>query len=209
MASFHRAVFPFLVLSSLLTQCASEGKGQRGTRDATMVPASRVEEPPSVGRSSEPAGTKLTDQQIAMVSDAFHTATLDQAKVVYPKTQDAAVKRFAQTLLAEHGRAKQAETDTFVELRLSPTESPLATEMGIESGKALASLRESGSPDALDKLFVAAQVDAHQKFLQALDSELLPNAREPRLRALLEAFRPRVELHLEMARGLQQVLDNP
>ena len=174
-----------------------------------MVPASRVEEPPSVGRSSEPPGTTLTDRQIAMVSDAFHTATLDQAKIVYPKTQDAAVKRFAQTLLADHARAKQTETDTFVELRLSPMENPLATEIGVESGKVLFALRDASSPDALDKLFVVAQVASHQRFLDALDTELLPNAQEPRLRGMLEAFRPRVELHLEMARGLQQVLDNP
>ena len=209
MASFRNAAFPFLVLPCLLTHCASEGKGQRGTRDATMVPASRVEEPPSVGRSSEPPGTALADQQIAMVSDAFHTATLDQAKIIYAKTQDAAVKRFAQTLLADHARAKQAETDTAVELRLSPVESPLSTQIGIESGKVLFALRQSSSPDELDKIFVRAQVASHQTFLHALDTELLPSAQEPRLKGMLEAFRPRVELHLEMARGLQQVLDNP
>jgi len=144
-----------------------------------------------------------------MVSDAFHTAALDQARIVYPKTQDAAVKRFAQTLLADHARAKQEETETFVELRLSPTENPLSTEIGIESGKTLFALRETSSPDALDKIFVAAQVAAHEKFLHALDTEMLPNAQEPRLRGVLEAFRPRAELHLEMARGLKQVLDNP
>jgi putative membrane protein len=201
--------FSMLSLSLLLTHCTSEGKGQRGTRDPQMVPASGVDPAPSAGRSAERRGTELSDQQIAMASDAFHTAALDQAKVVYPKTKDAAVKRFAQTLLADHARAKQDETDAYVELRLSPMESPLSTEIGVESGKVLFALRDASSPDEVDKLFVAAQLAAHQKFLDALDTELLPNAHEPRLRGMLETFRPRVELHLEMARGLKQALDNP
>jgi putative membrane protein len=209
MSPFRSAVFSSLIFSVALTHCASEGQGQRGARDARMVPASRVEGPPEVGRSEERRDGVLTDQQIAMVSDAFHSAALDQAKLVYPKTKDAAVKRFAQTLLADHGRAKQEETDAFVELRLSPMESPLSSEIGVASGKVLFALRDASSTDTLDKTFVAGQVDANQRFLDALDQKLLPNAGEPRLKDMLEAFRPRVELHLEMARGLEQALANP
>jgi len=143
-----------------------------------------------------------------MVMDAFHGAMLDQAKLAYPKTKDPGVKRYAQTLLADHGRAKQEQTDVFVELRLSPRESPISTELGVESGKVLFALGDAKDSE-LDAAFLAAQVGQNQRFLDILERELVPNATLPRLRQLLEAQKPRVELHLEMARGLQQALDNP
>jgi len=204
MASPGKALFPFAIFSFSLAQCA----GDRHSTEppvARMAPASGVVEarPLAQGRENE-----LTDRQIAMASDAFHSAAIDQAKLVYPKTKDAAVKKFAQILLAEHTRAKQVETDLFVELRMSPMESPLSTEIGVESGKVLMNLRDA-SPNDLDDTFVAAQISSHQRFLDALDRELLPNVGEPRLRNVLEAYRPRLELHLEMARGLKQALANP
>jgi len=207
MALFRSAAFPSMILATALTQCASDDHGPRRARDARMVPASRVDDSLELGRSATPRAA-LNDQQIAMVSEAFHSAMLDQAKVVYPKTEDAAVKRFAQTLLADHGRAKQEETDRFVELRLSPMESPLSSELGVESGKVLFSLRDAEGDD-LDHRFIAAQVGQNQRYLDLLDQQLLPNASEPSLRQMLDAFRPRVELHLEMARGIQQALSNP
>jgi putative membrane protein len=199
-----KIAFPLAIFSLALTQCAGDRRST-GTPDARMAPASGAVEtrPLAQGRDQE-----LTDRQIAMASDAFHTAAIDQAKLVYPKTKDAAVKKFAQVLLAEHTRAKQVETELFVELRLSPMESPLSTEIGIESGKVLMNLRDASS-SRLDDTFVAAQVSSHQRFLDALERELLPNAGEPRLRKVLEAYRPRLELHLEMARGLQQALEHP
>ena len=207
MALFRSAAFPLVILSLSLTQCASDDHGQRGARDARMVPASRVDESIEVGRNATPR-TELNDQQIAMVSETFHSAVLDQAKMVYPKTEDAAVKRFAQTLLADHGRAKQEETDRFVELRLSPMESPLSTEFGVESGKVLFAIRDARGDD-LDQRFIAAQIGQDQRYLDLLEQQLIPNASDPSLRRMLDAFRPRVELHLEMARGIQQALSNP
>jgi putative membrane protein len=208
MALSGKILFPLAIFSVSLTQCAGDRRSADGPdaqKNAGMLPASGLAEARPVAQGRE---DKLTDRQIAMVSDAFHTAAIDQAKVAYPQTKDAAVKKFAQTLLAEHTRAKQEETELFVELRLSPMESPLSTEIGVESGKVLFNLREASARE-LDDAYVAAQISSHQRFLDALERELLPNAGEPRLRRVLEAYRPRLELHLEMARGLKQALESP
>jgi putative membrane protein len=197
-----------MVLALALVQCASEGHGHEGAKDARLRPASRVDESLEVGRSATGSAAQLSDQQIAMVSDAFHSAVLDQAKLVYPKTKDAAVKRFAQTLLADHARARQEETEGFVELRLSPAESPESSELGVESGKVLFALRDARD-DELDRKFVAAQVEQNRRFLALLEQKLVPNASELRVRQMLESFRTRVELHLEMALGIQRVFENP
>jgi putative membrane protein len=209
--AFSRRILPPLALFSLaLTQCASEETAppkmpvEPRPTDA-MVPASGEAEARPLVREQ---GEYDVDRQIAMASDAFHTAAIDQAKLAYPKTKDAAVKRFAQTMLAEHGRAKQEETELFVELRLSPMESALSTEIGVESGKVLVSLSEASSQE-FDDTYVAAQISLHQRFLNALDRDLLPAAGHPRLRKALEAMRPRIELHLDTAQSLQQALANP
>lgn len=206
MALSRKVLFPIALFPIVLTQCASEEAALKTPADQrAMVPASGEAEPRPLVQGRE---EHEVDRQIAMASDAFHSAAVDQAKIAYPKTKDAAVKRFAQTMLAEHGRAKQEETKLFVELRLSPMESPLSTEIGVESGKVLGSLSDASSRE-FDATYVAAQVSLHQRFLDALDRELVPAAGHPRLRKALEAMRPRVELHLDTARSLQQALANP
>jgi putative membrane protein len=55
----------------------------------------------------------------------------------------------------------------------------------------------------LDSAYVAHQVQAHQATLQALETMLIPNARDPQVKALLEKARPAVAQHLADAQKLQ------
>lgn len=206
MTGSRTVAFSVAMLALALTHCG-EKQPAHGSTDVRMAPASRVVEHDGRG-NPVPASNELDDRQIAMALDAFHSAVLDQARTVFPKTKDDAVKRFAQTLLAEHQRAKQEDMSLFVELRLGRKESSLATDIGVESGKTLFAMREAEGA-RLDRVFVAAQVALQDGFLRALDDRLIRSAGEPRLKKRLEELRPHVELHLEMARGLERALNSP
>jgi putative membrane protein len=58
----------------------------------------------------------------------------------------------------------------------------------------------------LDSAYVAHQVQSHQTTLQALETTLIPNAKDPQVKALLEKARPAVAAHLADAQKLQGTL---
>jgi putative membrane protein len=142
-----------------------------------------------------------------MASDVAHTAAIDQSRIAFAKANDPRVKEFAKKMLAEHGKAKQAEQAILVEARLSPEESPLSTELGVDAGRALFALREAGE-GPIDRTYIDAQLSLHEKYLAALDEQLIPNARDSRLEQALRNTRQRVKAHLDEARELERTLED-
>ena len=175
-------------------------RGPQHEAEPFMVPASRVEAPNEASRERPGA---LSDAQIGMASDVAHTAAIDQSRIAFAKATDPRVKEFAKKMLAEHTKAKQEETAIRVEARLSPEESPLSTELGVDAGRALFALRETGD-GTLDRTYIEAQVSLHERYLSALDEQLIPNARDSRLERALRDARQRVKEHLDEARELER-----
>ena len=58
-----------------------------------------------------------------------------------------------------------------------------------------------------DKAYVDGQVTDHEKVLQSVDTMLLPNAKDPGLKQLIEKARPSVKMHLEHAKILQASME--
>jgi putative membrane protein len=57
-----------------------------------------------------------------------------------------------------------------------------------------------------DMAYISAQISAHQKVLNDLDSVLIPGARNERLKKQLEKTRSTVAKHLEHAKQIQTEL---
>jgi putative membrane protein len=207
MARYKSALF-LLAAPFVLAHCANGGRtpprGPQNETEPFMVPASRVEGPDEPSRNRTPA---LSDAQIGMVSDVAHTAAIDQSRIAFAKAKDPRVKEFAKKMLAEHGKAKQAEQAVLVEARLSPEASPLSTEFGVDAGRALFALREAGE-GPIDRTYIDAQLSLHEKYLAALDEQLIPNARDSRLEQALRNTRQRVGAHLDEARELERSFAN-
>jgi putative membrane protein len=54
-----------------------------------------------------------------------------------------------------------------------------------------------------DRDYIAAQIQEHQAALDLIDSILLVQVKNPELKAAIEAFRPKVEHHLNEAKAIQ------
>lgn len=159
----------------------------------------------SAAAATPPAPAPLTDEQILMVSDLANTSEVDQARVAQGKAKDAKVRKFAAMMVTHHSEAKQKQKKLVGKLKLTPAESPLATELTTDSSTMLATLKSTPAPD-FDTAYIDAQVQGHTKVLDALTTRLIPSAQNAELKALLEELRPRIEAHLQEAKDLQQAL---
>ncbi len=193
-----------------LTQCGSnqrepmEANRNYGASDF-MAPASRVEEPRSEARGTEQPRTGLSNGKIAMATDVAHNAAIESARIAFVKTKNERVREFAQTMLADHGRAKQEETKLLLDLRVAPEASDISTDLGVDSGQALLAMRDA-SASSVDRTYIESQIAAHEKFAKILDEQLIPNARSPELQDLLRRFREREKAHLDEAREIEREL---
>jgi len=152
-----------------------------------------------------PAAPPLTDEQIAAVSDAANTAEIDTSKVAQTKAKDARVKKFAAMMIQHHTDAKKKQTQLVTKLKMTPAESPVVTKMKGDVDTGLSTLKTATGAD-FDRAYIDLQVKLHQDTLDALDKQLLPNAKNADLKALLTELRPTVESHLTQAKELQTSL---
>lgn len=167
------------------------------TRDELAGSASaQAAAPPS------PKVDPLSDEQIAAITEAANTTEITEAKLAQSKSKDAGIKQFATMMISHHGEAKQKQA----QLKLKTAESGVSTAMQVDAESTMNALKADTGKD-FDQAYIAAQVDGHQKVLDTINDKLLPNVKNPDLKAYLEEIKPRVEEHLKQAKGLQQSFD--
>jgi len=153
----------------------------------------------------EPPPLPYSDGQIASITDAAHTAEVEQATLAQSKARDARVKKFAAMMIVDHSQAKKQQTDLVARLGLTPIETKKSSAITEDSNRTLESLRALGRNE-FDRAYMDVRVDAHQKALDSYDNELIPNAKNSEFKAALIEFRPQIESHLKEAQDIQQGL---
>lgn len=143
----------------------------------------------------------LTDEQIAKIVDELNAAEIEQARLVLGKSQNEALKSFAQLMLDHHGEARR-ELDA---LKTQKTDSALAQKLLRESQASLSALQRANGVD-VDRAYAMGQVDAHQKALTTLQQRLLPSTKGTALKSYLKQLEQRIEQHLGRARSLSASL---
>lgn len=169
------------------------------TASAPVVEQSSATKPapaPAVEQKS------LTEAQIALFTELANGGEVEQGKVAQSKAKAPAVKQFAAMMVKHHSEAQQEQAKLFKKLNLTTAESPAAAELKADGDKTLTALKES-SPADFDRTYIAAQVEAHEKVLKAIDEKLLPAAHDAELTTGLRKLRATVEAHLTQAKTLQ------
>jgi len=105
-------------------------------------------------------------------------------------------------MIAHHGEAKQKQA----QLKLKTEASGVSTAMDADAGATLNAL-ETESGKEFDKAYISAQVTGHQKVLDTINDQLLPNVKDAKLKAYLEEIKPKVAQHLKKAKQLQEGLE--
>lgn len=163
--------------------------------------------------SASPSGTAtaplrstetLTDSQIAAVTEGVNTAEVQQAELARTRSKQASVRGFAAMMIEHHGAAKREQA----QLKLAQQPSDLSRRLAAEAKATLDKLRNASSQD-FDRSYFQAQVDGHQTVLDALNRDLIPQAKDPRLQGYLKELTPKVEHHLKEARAGLQSFPSP
>lgn len=154
------------------------------------------------GAATSPDKETLTEAQIAQFADFANGGEIEQGKLAQGKAKAPGVKKFADMMVKHHTEAQQEQAKLFKKLNLTPADSASSAALKSDADKTTAALKEASAAD-FDRTYVTAQVDEHQKVLDAIDNKLIPAARNPELTAGLRKMRTTVEAHLSQAKTLQ------
>jgi putative membrane protein len=131
---------------------------------------------------------------MAAASDLFE---IQSAQLAQQRAQSAAVRDFAQMMVADH-------TDTTRQLTAAAQSvgiGPLAPALLPMQARMMDQLRAAGSGAAFERIYLDQQVQAHQMAL-ALHSNYAQNGDTPQLRTVASAAVPIVQAHLDRVRQL-------
>src|SRR3954452_3753597 len=187
-----------IFLSGTVLALAACGKNDATTNDAAAndvnVMATDNMDNAALGDATAP----LTAQGFVNAAAASDKFEIESSKLAATAGQSAAVKSFATKMISAHTglTAKLKATVASMSPPLTPDDTLTA-----EQQATLDSLKAKTGAD-FDTAYAAAQVDAHQKALDALNGYAASGDNEA-LKTFASGLVPTVTAHLNMAKGLK------
>jgi putative membrane protein len=158
-----------------------------------------------VSAVSVSAQPKINDAQIAAIAVAANQVDVDAGKLALSKARNGEIKKFAQTMVTDHGGAIKAATDLVRKLKVTPQANDTSKAL-VKGGQDARAKLAKLDGDAFDKAYVDNEVGYHETVVKALDDTLIPNAQNGELKSLLTSVRRVAAAHLDHARELQKSL---
>lgn len=144
------------------------------------------------------AADPLTSQGFANAAAASDKFEIESSKLAATASQSAAVKSFALKMISAHDESTAKLKSTLG--GMTPAVAPVDT-LTADQQASLDSLRGKTGAD-FDAAYKAAQVDAHQKALDALNNYAASGDNDA-LKTFAKGLSPKVAGHLNMAKGLK------
>jgi putative membrane protein len=147
----------------------------------------------------------INDAQIASIVVTANQVDIDAGNLARTASQNAEVRKFAQTMVTDHTGVNKSATELVTKLKVTPQDNETSQSLKAGGEQNVATLKGLKSA-AFDKAYVEHEVAYHQQVLDAVDKTLIPSAKNEELKALLVQVRPAFVAHLEHARHLQASL---
>jgi putative membrane protein len=141
------------------------------------------------------------ETDIAGIVVAANEGEIQQGNAASAKATSADVVAFAQMMVADHTTALSNGQEVFARNNIAPAENDTTRALRTNSQQTVTNLN-TYSGVAFDRTYMQTQVDLHQWLLTTLDTALIPSARTPEVRTLLQTQRGSVATHLERARQI-------
>lgn len=173
---------------------------------AVPTPANDTVTPPSTqeteARPVDANMTVMTDNQIAGVLKLANDSEIKAAKNAMKQAKSKDVKQFAKDMVKDHGKANKElkAIESKHKIKAADSELKRTLQASAKSGEErLKSLKGA----EFESAYIQEQITMHQAVLDAIDKDLMPNANNADLKALLEKVRPVVAKHLDHAKNLE------
>lgn len=131
------------------------------------------------------AADKPSDAQIAHIAYTAGVIDITAAKQALAKSSNPQVKAFAQEMARDHAAVNDKALALVKQLKVTPQDNPTSKALSAGAAKELKTLAALKGP-AFDKAYVANEVAYHKTVNGALAGTLIPDARNPQLKSLLQ-----------------------
>lgn len=186
-----------LLLSGTLVLAACGRKDQNANTDANLMTDNIVIDNGIVVNETTVAAP-LTSQGFANAVASGDRFEIESSRLAETAGQSAAVKSFATKMITAHTASTAKLKSTAAEL--SPAVTPDDT-LSADQQQKLDNLKGLHGTE-FDSAYSAAQVEAHQMALDALNA-YAASGDNPKLKSLASGLIPTVTAHLNMAKGLK------
>lgn len=146
-----------------------------------------------------------SDADIAAVLLAANKAVIEQSQLAVRKARVPSVRSFARTMITEHSQALQNLNALFRRLRIVPRHNAVSAEVSTEGNSLTLSLQNQPQ-ERFDRAYMEAELKGHQDAMNLFDTQLVPRAQNPELRAQLLKIRAELEHHATAAQQILAVL---
>jgi len=146
---------------------------------------------------------KLSDAEIASVAVTANKIDVDYAAIAQKKSKDAGILRFAKTMADDHNATIAAATKLVTKLKVTPKDNSLSQSLNADAMKTKKMLNEK-TGKTFDKAYIDNEVAYHKAVIGAVETILIPQAKNVELKSLLESVMPVLRTHLEHAEMLQK-----
>lgn len=150
-------------------------------------------------------GAGPTDPQIAAIVVTANQVDIDAGKLAKSRSKRKSVREFAERMITDHTGVNKSATELVTKLHVTPEPNPTSESLQKGGDENLAALKKLHGA-AFDRAYIDHEVAYHEAVLQAVDTTLIPNAKNAELKALLVKVRPAFEAHLEHAKKIQAAL---
>lgn len=144
----------------------------------------------------------VTDAQIASIVVSANQVDIDAGTLAQKTTRNTEVKAFAEMMVRDHGGVNKSAVELMTRLKVTPEDNPTSQSLRAGGKKNVENLNKLKGV-AFDKAYLDYEVVYHTQVLDAVDTMLIPGAKNAELKALLVKVRPAFVAHLEHAKHLQ------
>jgi putative membrane protein len=142
------------------------------------------------------------DAQIAGIVVAANTVDIDAGKLAEKMSKNKDVKAFAQQMVTDHNGVNKQASALVKKLKVTPEDSDTSRSLKQGGEANITKLKGMKGAD-FDKAYIDHEVTYHQAVLDAVDTTLIPNAKNAELKETLVKTRPAFVAHLEHAKHIQ------
>jgi putative membrane protein len=194
----------FILTAALVAAAAAPAAAQvTSSSNGEVAPAAPVAAAPVL---REPVAEMFTDAKIAGVASVSNMSEIQPSQLALSKAQHPDVRRYAQRMIDEHTKLEAAMQTMLKQKGVAPEHNGYSYQVQQNLVPTMRQLNAVSGRD-FDRLYMDHQVGSHLMTLNGLDTSLIPQAKDPQMKAMLQQqVRPAVAMHLTEAQALRDAV---
>ncbi len=178
-----------LILLLALAACGGDDDGEDRQQQQQRTAA---------GRDSVVRQPVYAEAEAAQILRAINADEIATARVARERSQNLDILRYASVMIADHGAMTEL-LDSIVP-PISDSVNAVSRTIREESAALVDTLW--ALQGGFNNTYIQQQIAAHERALQLLDTVLIPSARTPELKQLMQDLRPTMLAHWQRARQI-------